>query len=191
MARLTRLDVSAGHATQVMRAARDLLPRAVPGAAIRHDLSRDDRVAQLNAFVGTWAGVEFRCRVAQDGERATIHACRRGFAEYRLKAWSILFGAIVGGIAVVALLIDGFVGDSFVARSAWNASPHVHGGAMVLYAVVPGIVAGILATAATWPLSWLTRGVTWVVNRRLGLESPARLLARACESAGVRRGASA
>lgn len=151
-----------------------------PGFELRTDLAwpRDDgRERQTNAFIGPRAGLEVAWRPGGTAEGALV-VRERGWIELRLKARAILVGAIVALAVLAFLAVDGLVWNRFLAYSYRAYGQVFHGGAFLLYAVVPAVVAGFGVGAFVWSSSWLVRPWVRAANRSLGVESPAVLLAR-------------
>lgn len=152
-----------------------------PGFDLRTDLAwpRDDgQERQTNAFIGPRAGLEVAWRPGRSTGEGSLEVRERGWIELRLKARAILVGAVVGLAALAFLAVDGLVWNRFIAYSYRAYGQIFHGGAFVLYAVVPAVVIGFAAGAVVWLSSWLVRPLVRAANRALGVESPAHLLAR-------------
>lgn len=150
------------------------------------------RQAQLNLFLGPRAGLEISYEQRPGADEGTLTIRVRNRLEFRALACAALAGAALALVVFVLFLVDGLGGDTFVVAYPVRAfgGPHLSGGAIVLYALLPALATGLLVFLALWPLRWVARLASRSANRAARLPSPAEL-ARELRSDRAARGAAA
>lgn len=153
---------------------------ARPGFELRQGLfwPREHwRQAQLNLFLGARAGLELAYEQRPGADEGTLTIRARNRLEFQALAGAALAGAALALLVFVLLVVDGLCGDTFVVAYPVRAfgGPHLSGGAIVLYALLPALAAGLLAFLALWPLRWVARLAGVSANRAARLPSPAEL----------------
>lgn len=150
-----------------------------PGFELRKDLYWPAAAfvqRQLNLHLGECAGLEVHFRQAQRADHGRLTVRVRGRLEMHLQVGAAGLGVVVAALTFLVLAWSGLVDGTFIAGSRALATPHFHAGAFLLGTLPPAALAGLVAGACCWPLSWLCRPLCSFFNRRAGLADPAALL---------------
>lgn len=130
---------------------------------------------QLNLYVGSRAGLEIYYEQARGANNGVMTIRRRGRLEHHAQVYAALFGVGVGLIAFLIVISAGLDENWFTRPSRILPEPHFHGGAFLLAPIISSLIAGLLATAAAWPLTLISRPLCRVANRNENLVTPDRL----------------
>ncbi|MFO1305671.1 MAG: hypothetical protein U1F54_18235 [Burkholderiales bacterium] len=179
MASSNRFAIVAPEAEQFFARVADWLQRTYgerPGFVLREGLywpKPGYRQYQLDLYLGPRAGFEIAYRGRKGAHAGEVVVRPNGALNDKLKV-AVAGTGVVAALAVFLLLLaEGLAWGTFIVPYPVRAygGPHLSFGAIVVYAFVPAVALGFVASGIAWPLRWLGQPLTLSANGVAGLPS--------------------
>lgn len=126
---------------------------------------------QINFYLGPRAGFEIAFSSRPGARDGQVVLRPHGSLNDKLIVTAAACGVFVALLVLLLLLAEGFAWDSFIVPYPVRAygGPHMSGGAILIYAIVPAVAAGFVTFAFAWPFTLLGRPLCLAANRAEGL----------------------